>query len=127
RIVAGLLLNRGERGVHDLLGGAALAVAHQRADELRHERAAVERIERHFAFGDLSSSWHMSASSYQLPASSSCLPALAGSWRLGAMTLVSSLRTSIAPACVPAHRRRRACRERRGSEHPADPSRGRRE
>src|SRR5204862_7361891 len=34
RVVAGLFLDRRQAAVHDLLGGAALAVAHQRRDEL---------------------------------------------------------------------------------------------
>src|SRR4029453_18308136 len=59
---AGLLLNRGQRTVHDLLRRAALAVAHQRADELRHQRAAVQRIERNFALWNFSASWHVDLS-----------------------------------------------------------------
>src|SRR5690349_12471602 len=58
RVVARLLLDRGERTVHDALGGAALAVAHQRADEFRHQRAAVQRIERNFTLRNFSTSWH---------------------------------------------------------------------
>src|SRR5436190_2434390 len=79
RIVAGLLLDRRHAGVHDLLGGVALAVAHQRADELGDQRAAVDRIQRDFAFGDFSASRHISVTSYLLPVT--CFPFPAGNWK----------------------------------------------
>jgi len=71
RIVAGLFLDRRQAAVHDLLGGAALAVPHQRADELRHQRTAVKRVERDFTLWNLSASGHISAFSFQLSAHSS--------------------------------------------------------
>src|SRR6266704_2007235 len=93
-VFARLLLNGAQAGVHDLFGGVALPVTHQRADELRHQRAAVDRIERHFTFWNFSASWHKSVSSYQLSASSQTQSApsasvsllKAGSWPLGATT-----------------------------------------
>src|SRR3954447_14583457 len=59
RIVARLLLNRSQAAVHDPLGCAALPVAHQRADELGDERAAVDRIEGNVALRNFSTSWHL--------------------------------------------------------------------
>jgi len=130
RVVAGLLLDGGQAAVHDLLGGAALAVAHQRADELGDQRAAVDRIERYFALRDFSTSRHKSVSSFQLPAISFRLPArcrhnrlAAGRWRpvAAATTSASWRRTSNGPVFCPGRRRRRACRGRRGSARRGDP------
>src|SRR5688572_14116775 len=59
RIVAGLFLNRGQAAVHDSLRGAALAAAHQGADELRHQRAAVQRVEGNFTLWYFSTSRHL--------------------------------------------------------------------
>ncbi len=84
RIVAGLLLDGREAAVHDLLGRAALAVAHQRADELRHQRAAVERVEGNFTLRDFSTSWHFLIAC-QLPTASHqrADSVGVGSWDLG--------------------------------------------
>src|SRR4051812_11142649 len=59
RIVVGLLLDDVEALVKDPRRGAALAVAHHRADELGDERALVQRIGWNFALGNFSSSWHL--------------------------------------------------------------------
>src|SRR5262249_55036936 len=74
RIVARLLLDGAQARIHDLLGGVSPPLAHQRAVELRLQRAAVDRIEGNVAFRNLSASWHISVTSYlsalgfQLPA-----------------------------------------------------------
>src|SRR5204863_5262303 len=58
RIVAGLVLHDGEAAVEDRLRRAALAVAHDGAQELGDQRAAVHRIRRNFALGDFASTGH---------------------------------------------------------------------
>src|SRR5262249_19250578 len=58
RIVARLFLDDVEALVDDAFGRAALAARHDAVDELRHERALIQRIGRDVALGNLSSSWH---------------------------------------------------------------------
>jgi hypothetical protein len=62
RVVARLFLDDVEALVENPLGRAALAVVHDRVDELADERAAVQRIGGEFALGDFSSTWHDSTS-----------------------------------------------------------------
>src|SRR5262249_53103729 len=72
RIVARLFLNRRQAAVHDSLGSAALAVAHQRADELGDQRAAVDRIEGNITLWNLAASRHLVILAHsQLPTSNS--------------------------------------------------------
>src|SRR5437773_820247 len=58
RIVARLFLHDLQRLVHDPFSRRSLAVLHDRADELGHERTVVDRIRRNLAFGNLSATWH---------------------------------------------------------------------
>src|SRR5438105_11166273 len=59
RIVARLLFDDVEALVEDPRGGAALAVAHDRADELGHQRALINRIRRNFALRNFTSTRHI--------------------------------------------------------------------
>src|SRR5688572_28905535 len=59
RVVARALLDDVEALVQDALGGAALAVAHDRVDELADQRAVIERVGSLFALRNLSSTRHL--------------------------------------------------------------------
>src|SRR5439155_21576435 len=128
--VATLFLDDVEAFVQDALSRASLAIGHHAVDELADERALIQRIGGHVAFRDFSSSWHLSASSFQLPASSHpdspqdlARKLVAGSCELRVVmpSSAASLRTSNAPASAPARPPRRACRARRDSGRPGDP------
>src|SRR5580765_5823245 len=60
RIVGGLFLDDVEALVKDALRRAALAVAHHAVDELGDKGALIERIGWNLAFGNDSSTWHIS-------------------------------------------------------------------
>src|SRR5262249_49485650 len=59
RIVARLFLDDVEALIDDAFGRAALAARHDAVDELRHERALIERVRCDVAFGNFSSAWHV--------------------------------------------------------------------
>src|SRR6187401_1720403 len=67
RIVAGALLDNLEALVEDALRSTALAIAHDRVDELAHQRAVIERVWSQFALRNLSSTRHISLESCRDP------------------------------------------------------------
>src|SRR5215210_7943247 len=68
-VFAGLLADLRQRPVEDALGRRLLAAPHQAVDELRHQRAVVNRVGEHVASVNNSSSRHsrFSVWSYFLP------------------------------------------------------------
>src|SRR5215213_1443303 len=59
RLFAGLVANLPHGIVENALGHTLLAFPHHAADELRHQRAVVDRIGKYFASFGYSSSWHI--------------------------------------------------------------------
>src|SRR5215213_1005654 len=59
RLFARLVADLPHGIVEDTLGHTLLAFPHHAADELRHQRAAVDRIRKYFASFGYSSSWHI--------------------------------------------------------------------
>src|SRR5215213_9936458 len=68
-VFARLVADLRQRAVEDALGRRLLAAPHQAVDELRHQRAVVDRVGQHVASVNNSSSRHSRSSvwSYRLP------------------------------------------------------------
>src|SRR5215216_4906359 len=75
RLFARLVADLPHRIVENALGHTLLAFPHHATDELRHQRAVVDRIGKYFASFGYSSSWHISVSLF--PALDFYFPALA--------------------------------------------------
>src|SRR4029077_8061550 len=109
-IVVGLLGYLIHRAVKHTLRGRLLAFPHHRADELLHDVAGIDRIDRLRSPENKSFAWHCSLS---------LLTSLARPW-------AASRRTSNVPACGFPRPRHPAFRARCDTALRADPSRGRR-
>src|SRR6476660_6408513 len=66
RLLAGLVADLAHGIVKNAFRHALLALPHHATDELRHQRAVVNRIGKNFASFSYSSSWHIVLSSNSL-------------------------------------------------------------